>query len=284
MSVLFAHPVLAPWTTDYVEPASFGIETDESAPADISADKILVPVTYRLDCPILSAMLAEARACYALLVSSPRTMVRQLHQNPNNETNNHAIELRISDFAQDITLTPYITTTQETALPIVDGFDPEIKASGRSEFALDAGAVLAVGDGVKIGSDLGHVTSIIDIVASRRVTPGHFMLDFEDTRVKILVYSGDRRALRTMRSGSPIAQSSLYPGLYLHAVTAAIAKIAEYTDSAWASVIRSALQRTGVDDMEDDRLMEEAHIHAQTLLNAPLGHLLNVFGEANDGS
>lgn len=282
MSQVFAHPVLAPWSSDYIPTASFSMESGESVPADLLTDQLSIPISYDLQCATLETMISEGSASYVALATSPRTMVRQLYQHRDSGTPDEVVVLRMSDFAHDITLTPYITSTKSVVLPVTGEHDREFHEAGRMQFALPAGSVLALGDGVKISSDDGNVTSIIDIVASSRVDPGQFMLDYEDTRIKVLVNPVDQSALKTMRTGSPIARATLYPGLYLHAVVGAITRLSEHKDTAWASVVASALERHGLSDIEDDRTVQDAHIHAQKLLEAPLGHLLTTFVETNN--
>ena len=282
MSQLFAHPVLAQWLSDYVPPASFAMETGESVPADLSADKISVPITYDLQCGILESMISRGLASVAVLVTSPRTMVRELYRHDELGTRHETVVLTMSHFAHDITLTPYVTSTRDVELTVTDEHDAEFHEAGRSEFALPAGAVLAIGDGVRLSNRIDNVTSIIDIVASGHVEPGQFMLDYEDTRIKVLVNRGDQRALKTMRTGSPIARAALHPGLYLHAVVGAISRLSEHRDTAWASVVVSALESQGIDIFDDHRLVDDAHLHAQKLLEAPLGHLLSKFEEVRD--
>ena len=282
MSQLFAHPVLAPWLSDYIPPASFAMETGESVPADLSADKISVPITYDLQCGTLEFMISSGFASFAVLVTSPRTMVRELYRHSDFGTRHETVVLTMSHFAHDISLTPYITSTREVELTVTDEHDAEFHEAGRSAFPLPAGAVLAIGDGVRLSNRIDNVTSIVDIVGSDHVEPGQFMLDYEDTRIKVLVNRGDQRALKTMRTGSPIARATLHPGLYLHAIVGAISRLSEHRDTAWASVVASALEGEGIDVFDGDRLVDDAHLYAQKLLESPLGHLLSSFEEARD--
>ena len=284
MSQIFAHPVLSPWSSDYVQPASFAMETSESVPADLSTNELAVPITYRLECLTLESMLSRGLASYAVLVTSPRTMVRQFHKGGSPNLRDGRIVLRMSDFAHQITLKPYVIATKQVILPVTDEHDVEFHEAGRTEFKLPSGAILAMGHGVRLSNDVGNVTSIIDIVPSRRVTAGQFMLDYEDTRIKVLVNPKDERALKRMRTGSPIARATLHPSLYLHAVAGAIAKLSEHRDSAWASVLVSALESKGLGSLDYEQMGEEPHIYAQMLLEAPLGYLLKMFDETSDDS
>ena len=284
MSQIFAHPVLAPWSSDYVQPASFTMETGESVPADLSTNELAVPITYRLECFTLESMISRGLASYAVLVTSPRTMVRQIYKPGSRNPHDETIVLKMSEFAHQITLTPYVISTKEVILPVTDEHDVEFHEAGRTEFKLASSTILAIGDGVRLSHGVGKVTSIIDIVPSRRVTLGHFMIDYEDTRIKVLVNPEDERALKRMRTGSPIARATLHPGLYLHAVAGAISKLPEHRDSAWASVVVSALESQGLGDLDYERMGEDPHIYAQMLLEAPLGYLLRMFEETSDDS
>ena len=79
MSHLFAHPVLAPWLSDYASPAYFGISVGQYIPADVSADRLSVVVEYQLHCATVEAFVGDGHAAFATLATSPRTMFRQLH-------------------------------------------------------------------------------------------------------------------------------------------------------------------------------------------------------------
>ena len=287
MSHLYAHPVLAPWLSDYRPPALFAIEIGESVLANLSADQISVPIRYELHSPILETMVSRGSAAFAVLVTSPRTMVRELYRHPESSDRLVEVVLTMSNYAYDIELTPYVITTGNVGLPITDEHDPEFHEAGRTEFALPSGAVLAIGDGARLSNSMDRVTSIIDIVTSSQVGPGHFLVDYEDTRIKVLVNPGDQHTLKTMRTGSAIARATLYPGLYLHAVAGAIERLSERRDTEWAAVLVSVLRKQGVGELASDQLdelREDAYIHAQSLLEAPLGHLLRAFDEEGDDS
>ena len=282
MSHIFAHPVLAPWSSDYTPPTSFNLETGDSVSADVSTDQISIPIKFQLRSNTLETLVSEGSASMAVLVTSPRTMVRELHQPKNASTGENQLVLPISNYAHDITLSPYITSTQTMRLPLTAEHNIEFHETGLTEFVLPPGAVLAIGDAIKLSNGMDTVTSIIDIVPSPKVEPGQFILDYEDTRIKVLVNVEDQRALKTMRTGSPIARATLFPALYLHAVVGAISTLHHHKDTAWASVIATALENHGLGTLDNDQLVEEAHKHAQELLEAPLGQLLRTFAEVLD--
>ena len=282
MSHLFAHPVLAPWLSDYVSPAYFGISVGQYIPADVAADQLSVVVEYQLNCPTIEALLAEGHAAYATLATSPRTMFRQVYVHSTEEDHESALSLKMSDFAHDITLTPYVVATSDVVVTVTTEHDVEFSQAGRTQFELPPGAVLAVGDGIRLSNNEQSVTSIIDIVSSSRVETGQFLLDYEDTRIKVLVSHADQAGLNTMRAGSPIARATLFPGLYLHALVGAISRLSYYSDSAWATIIYAALEKIGIDGQDQERLTDNAQSYAQTLLDSPLGQLLHTFGEATN--
>ena len=282
MSHLFAHPVLAPWLSDYASPAYFGISVGEYIPADVVADRLLVVVEYQLQCATIEALVDDGHAAYATLATSPRTMFRDLHVHSAQNDHETSLSLKMSDFAHDITLTPYVIATREVVIPVTKEHDVEFSQAGRAEFALPSGAVLAVGDGIRLSNNDQSVTSIIDIVSSSRVEPGQFLLDYEDTRIKVLVSREDQSGLNTMRAGSPIARATLFPGLYLHALVGGISRLSYYKDSAWATVIYAALEKNGIHEEDQERLTENAQVYAQKLLDSPLGQLLHTFNEASN--
>ena len=282
MSHLFAHPVLAPWLSDYMAPAYFGVLVGQYVPADVAADRLSVEVEFQLQSFTLEPLVAEGLASYAMLATSPRTMFRALSVHHGLASNEASLSLRMSDFAHDITLTPYLVAMRDTILPVTDEHDSEFVQAGRTEFALPSGAILAVGDGIKLSNNEQNIASIIDIVSSSRVEAGQFLLDYEDTRIKVLVSRDDQAALNTMRAGSAIARATLFPGLYMHALAGGISRLSDHRDSAWASVIYAAMEKKGINDYEQERLTENAQHYAQMLLDSPLGQLLNTFNEAGN--
>ena len=80
MSQLFAHPVLAPWLSDYVPPASFAMEPVNRFLLICRLTRYLCPLHYDLQCGILESMISRGLASFAVLVTSPRTMVRELYR------------------------------------------------------------------------------------------------------------------------------------------------------------------------------------------------------------
>lgn len=282
MSHLFAHPVLAPWLSDYASPAYFGISVGHYIPADVASDIFSVVVEYQLHCATLGALVGDGNAAYATLATSPRTMFRELHVHSAKNGQETSLSLKMSDFAHDITLTPYVIAARDVVVPVTGEHDSEFSLAGRTEFELPSGAVLAVGDGIRLSNNDQSVTSIIDIVSSSRVEPGQFLLDYEDTRIKVLVSREDQPGLNTMRAGSPIARATLFPGLYLHALVGGISRLSCYRDSAWAAVIYSALEKNGIHEEDQEHLTENAQGYAQKLLGSPLGQLLHTFNEASN--
>ena len=282
MSHLFAHPVLAPWLSDYPPPAYFGISTGDYVPADVVADRLSLVVEYQMQCATIEALIGCGNAAYATLATSPRTMFRELHTHSIQDHHETSISLTMSDFAHDITLTPYVIATTDIVLQVTNEHDVEFSQAGRTEFELPSGTVLAIGDAIKLSNTDQSVTSIIDIVSSARVEPGQFLLDYEDTRIKVLVSRQDQAGLNTMRAGSPIARATLFPSLYLHALVGGISRLSYYKDSAWATVIYAALEKNEIYEQDQERLAENAQVYAQKLLDSPLGQLLQIFNEAND--
>lgn len=282
MSHLFAHPVLAPWLSDYVAPASFDLQVGQFTPTGVSDERLSIEVEFQLQCVTLESLVADGHASYAILATSPRTMFRELSVHPSLGSNETSLSLRMSDFAHDITLTPYLVAMRDLVVPVTKEHDSEFLHAGRIEFALPSGAILAVGDGIRLSHDEQSVSSIIDIVSSPRVERGQFLLDYDDTRIKVLVSRDDQADLNTMRAGSAIARATLFPGLFMHALVGGISRLSEHRDSAWASVIHAALEKKGFHEIEQERLTENAQHYAQMLLDSPLGKLLNTFSEASN--
>ena len=282
MSIVFAHPVLAPWTADYSNISAFEIEVSESAPANPHCDALSLRVSYRLTSQLLTHLVEDASAKIGTLVTSPHTMVRRFFPHNIEDGLTDMLTMRLSDFSTDILLTPYITASEDLHLPLTDEHDTEFKDTGLDGFDLSAGTVLAIGDGVKISNRNTALTSIVDIVSSRNLEPGIFELDYEDSRIKVFVANADLSTLRTMRTGSGTAKRSLYPSVYLHAIAGALRNLVSHPDQAWAPVVWTALERHGYTDLNEDALNQDAEVIAQKLMSNPLGLMLEAFVDAEE--
>ena len=112
MSILFAHPVLAPWTGDYSDSSSFEIEVTESAPTNLHSDELSLRVEYRVINELLTRLVVESSAKIGTLVTSPHTMVRRFFPHSIEDGLESVLAMRLSDFSTDILLTPYIVQTR----------------------------------------------------------------------------------------------------------------------------------------------------------------------------
>ena len=284
MSILFAHPVLAPWTADYSDSSSYEIEATESAPANLQSDELSLRVGYRLISELLTRLVEESSAKFGTLVTSPHTMVRRFFPHGLEDGSESVLTMRLSDFSTDILLTPYIVANEDLRLPVTDEHDAEFRDAGLDGFDLSVGTVLAIGDGVKISNRTTALTSIVDIVGSRDLEPGRFELDYEDNRIKVFVNNADLPTLKTMRTGSDTAKRALYPSVYLPAITGALRNLISHPDQAWAPVVWTALERQGYTDVNEDTLNQDAEVIAQELMSNPLGLMLKAFVDAEDSA
>jgi len=81
------------------------------------------------------------------------------------------------------------------------------------------------------------------------------------------------------RSERDLIHASLFSGLYLHAITKAIAELPEHGDRRWAQTMLKRLEDKGVQTDQADLQSQALHF-AQLLMEQPLGkHMEAAFRE-----
>ncbi len=273
---LLPYPLLASWTDDYGQGASFsatlpGVVLDKDG-------SINLPVKYQCKSPYLKSLITAGQAKYASIVLCDKTFTRQIFPSGQDD---EILTLNAGEYHQSLMITPYIVAAQP-----IEGFKSaehavEFQTIKPEGFDLAPASILAVGDSTLIRLEEGaSPDSVIDLVARPEVAQGAFQANFDDNRIRVYVSSADKanlEALRDRGANSP-EMAALFPGVYLHVITEALRHLNDHDnqEAAWVETFRRALQEKKV-DVDADSLKENALQHAQTLMDRPLKKLIAAF-------
>ena len=274
-SRLLPHPLLAPWTNDYGE-AEFLAAVPHAVRTN--GDKINLTIKYHLTSQTLRELVANEQAQYVGLVVCLKTFSRGSYPSRSDET---LQSLEAGDYSEALTFTPYVVATSQLEGFISEEHAEEIRQIKAEGFTIPPGSILAVGRPIDIMlEDGGNPFSVMDLVADKDVASGSFQVELGENKIEIHVSPDDKARMDALRNrGEHTAEmASLFPGVYLHALTEALLNLSDYSEQHWSHNLRSALQQLNIDpDADPERLKTDALKHAQTLLGNPLGTLLTAF-------
>ena len=275
---LLPHPLLAPWTDDYGE-EDFVVSVPNAVLNN--GKQISLTIKYHLTSPHLRQLIAEGLAEYVSLISCQKTFARH-HCSTTQEDDVQVLDA--AHYAQEIELAPYIVATQPVSGFTSPEFAEEIREIRPEGFDISPGCILAVGDRMDIAlQDGGSPYSVIDLVPDSSVQPGSFVIGLDENRIKIHTDPEDKRRIEGFRQHGQGSREMavLFPALYLHAVAEALRHIDVYADNHWARTMRKALTRHDITD-DDEALKTRALLHAQQLMQWPMGTLLTAFGTGEE--
>ena len=105
-------------------------------------------------------------------------------------------------------------------------------------------------------------------------------MDLTDHRIKVYVSPNDKNQIEAIRerdremTGSEMA--TLFPSIYLCAVTEALRNLSEHPEARWVRTMRESIAKHNI-NVDDEELKDNALSHAQTLMDRPVGRLLKAF-------
>ena len=187
---MFPYPLLAPWTDDYEEPSSFGVEVPEAILNN--GRKIKVELAFQLFSVALDRLINSNEAGYAVEVSCPRTFARTTHMTDERQT----LVLDASEYDEELLLTPYLVSKGD-----IDGFTSvehasEWRTHRPGGFSVPTAGILAVGHTTRITLEDSSVNSVIDLVSNSRIPNGSFTIELDDDRIKIHVPEPEKKGSR----------------------------------------------------------------------------------------
>ena len=275
---LLPHPLLAPWTDDYGD-AEFVVNVPHAVLNN--GKQINLTVKYHLTSQHLRQAISDGSAHYVGLLVCSKTFRRDAFAT-DYEDDLHSLDA--GDYADEIRLTPHVIATKRIEGFNSDEFAEEFKTVKPRGFSIPPGSILAVGDSVNIAlEEGGSPHSVIDLVPDDKVERGSFTVSLYDNRIKIHVEPEDKKKIEAFRQRGQGSREMavLFPAIYLHAVTEALRNLDGHPDTHWASTMRKALERHGIED-DLQELKSRALKHAQKLMEMPMGTLLKAFGSGDE--
>ncbi len=268
------HPVLSNQRQDYAPECQFNILTPQTMLA-AGGKEIAITVKYLLSSPTLLELIADRRASYVSVVECARTYRRESHAAHSDE------ELLLLDRAEwqgTLTLTPYISATEDIPAFTAPEHNQLIKALAPGGIDLPAGAILAIGDITLVElDDDASVESIFDLAPNRQTPVGAFATDLTGQRIAINLHPDDLARVNTTRYQTQ-HEPMLHQALYLHALEKAIRNLPDHTGKRWATVVQHKLEEHKIyTDGED--LAENSERYAQLIFQNPLARMLNALQE-----
>ena len=269
------YPLLAPWTDDYGD-KEFGAVVPQAVLND--GKEISLTIKYRLTSQYLLDLISAGKAHYLALVSCSKTSMRFAYSSTQDED---VQVLDASDYSESIELRPYIA-----AIENIDGFDSDEHASEFGYFKpggfdIPPASILAVGDPSRVTLEEGvSPNSVVDLVSNSKVGDGEFKVDLTQPRIKVYVSPNDKNRIEAIRDRDKemtgVEMATLFPSIYLHVITEALRNLSEHPEARWVDTMRQSLAKNNI-EVDDEELKNDALSHAQTLMEKPVGMLLDAF-------
>lgn len=280
-SRLFPYPLLARWTDDYGE-RDFSVKLTGTL---TNKRRINLGIEFQNGSEFLRNLVKDRKAQYALVITCPATAAREVVASPFSDRMD-AVELDADDYLNELSSMPYIVSTEELRGFISPEHADEFRDAVPNGFTIPAGGIL--GAGVVVRTPLepeSNAASVIDLVADGNVSDGQMVVDLDSQRIKIALSRRDKVRVEALRQKSHYSRemTMLFSSLYLPAVVEAVRNLPSYSaDYRWTTVLRNALAKHGI-DAESDSLADEAFVHAQKLLESPIGRAITAHADPEGG-
>ena len=272
------YPLLAPWNDDYGDSA-FSAIVPQAVLSNGTA--ISFTIKYNLTSQYLQELIAEGKANYVALVTCSKTFSRNTY--PSNQDEDVHI-LDAANYTEEIRLFPYVVATQRINGFTSDEHAEEFKQFKPDGFNIAPASILAIGEEKRITlKEDNNPYSIIDLVSNPKIDNGVFDMNWDEQRIKIQVSPDNKKQIEAIRKkgNADAEKATLFPAIYLHAITEALRKLPEYPDSGWASSIRRSLEKLDI-TADDEEVKSNALKYAQQLLENPVGKLLTAFANKEE--
>ena len=213
------HPLLAPWTDDYGD-RSFGAIVPHAVEGN--GKNINFTIKYHLTSETLRDLITDGSAQYLTILTCPITSSRTALPATQDE-DVHVLDA--GDYDSYLLLTPYIVAARQLAGYTSEELADEFRQFKPKGFLVSAGSILAVGEETKMDlDDSGSPQSVIDLVSNPQVESGLFTVDLAESRIKVHVSQEDKLQIESLRErgANSTAGATLFPSVYLHAVTEAL--------------------------------------------------------------
>lgn len=273
------YPLLAPWNDDYGDHA-FGASMPHEAVLSSNAE-ISFTIKYNLTSPYLRKLIDEEKANYVALITCAKTSSRNAYPS-NQDEDVHVLDA--NDYTEEIRLFPYVVAMKRINEFAAGEHAEEFKQFKPNGFDIAPASILAIGKENRITlTENDTPYSIIDLVSNPKIENGAFDINWDEQRIKIQVSPDDKKRIEAIRKkgNADAERATLFPAIYLHAVTEALRKLSECPDSGWTSSIRQSLEKLDI-AADDEELKNNALKYAQQLLENPVGKLLTAFANKEE--
>lgn len=261
--MLFAHPVLAPYSDDYESglfDCAFEVLLDDKT--------ILLDVELTLNCPDLEALVEEGAAGTGFYVVCARTYLnRQIEMAPGKATH----EFKAGNFFGKVTIRPVVWSKEARTGWKSQALHEEY---GDGVDIPDA-SVLAVGEEQRFSVDRAQLKpfeTIFALAVSDDVPPGQFRVDTGEAKITILADKATKASLEEMRHVGEGGRSVILNAVYLPVVAEVLRQLGEgdapFAGQPWYRIFAAKCDAAGI-DVESCVPIEAA----QQLLNSPFGRL-----------
>lgn len=269
------YPLLAPWTDDYGD-KEFGVQVPHAVLNN--GKEISLTIQYRLTSQYLLELVSAGKAQYLALVSCSKTSMRSAYPSTQHQD---VHVLNATDYSESIELRPYLVATENIVGFISDEHAPEFGLFKHGGFDIPPASILAVGEPSRVTLEEGDSpNSVIDLVSNPQIEDGRFEVDLTDHRIKVYVSPNDKNRIEKIRDRDKdktgFEMATLFPSIYLHAVTEALRNISEHPNERWVRTMRDSIAKHNI-NVDDEELKDNALSHAQTLMDRPVGRLLKSF-------
>lgn len=269
------YPLLAPWTDDYGD-KEFGVQVPHAVLNN--GKEISLTIQYRLTSQYLLELVSAGKAQYLALVSCSKTSMRSAYPSTQHQD---VHVLNATDYSESIELRPYLVATENIVGFTSDEHAPEFGLFKHGGFDIPPASILAVGEPSRVTLEEGDSpNSVIDLVSNPQIEDGRFEVDLTDHRIKVYVSPNDKNRIEKIRDRDKdktgFEMATLFPSIYLHAVTEALRNISEHPNERWVRTMRDSIAKHNI-NVDDEELKDNALSHAQTLMDRPVGRLLKSF-------
>ena len=263
----YPHPVLSEDTADYTR-------GDFTVQLQVSESKRSPSVTFdylvELTEPKMAKLVEAGKAKAGVFIVSRRTYYNELHPL---KLGRGRLEFGKGELRDTVHFRPIIYAHSEIEGFNSDNLHPEFGDQG---WEFEPADVLALGAEIVIdvGLDkLAPIETIFELVRQPDVPPGQTIVQLDSDRIAICASRDTYEGIYLLR-GSRSGQLALLNGVYLPAVMEVLAAVSgspdEHAHLRWYSVFAAKCTHLNI-------ALENPDVHedAQTLLNSPLGTLLD---------
>ena len=272
------YPLLAPGLSDYLA-GGFDIAAPD---ARRNSGGISLQIAYRLESPYLNGLVEQGRAAFQSLIVGDGSFMREATPHTQQPVQQHTLDL--ARWSGTIEVMPYLTATQRIVGFTSDEHHPEFAAVEPDGFTIEPAMILAVGNAYDVDIDeTASASAVVDIQPRTRVAPGEFQIDLEQPHIIVYVAPRDFKLInRTVVDSRDSRRQTLWPSIYLLALSEGIRQLPEHEDHAWSAAFRRALDKSGIDYTDGETLRNDALQYAQRIIHDekksyPLGMMLDAF-------